>query len=648
MKSRNRLSLAFIVGLALLGVLLTLIMGWRPGLGLDLQGGASVVLRPVGVVKPGALEQARAIIAARVDGLGVGEPDIRTEDNRIVVEVPGVKDPQKIIDIVGQTAELRFRPVLQQFAAQPQSVPSSTVKGGKPATTVKGGKPATTLKGATTVKGATTTAGGPTSKVVTITSPTTNASTSANAPTTAKAPTTDGSPTTIGYDIDGAPGKFGVVAAAATTTPANSATPANSTTPPAGSTAPPTTTGSATTVKGAAATTVKGAPTTAAGKPGSTVPGASIPVPSIPTPSLPTEPAAPAFTPPKTDPLTGLTAREDDKAEATVVLADKDGTSNYLLGATLLDGTIVDTAIAELDPQTGGWQVRLSLTGKGSGLWDGMAAQMYQKQLAIVLDSKVISAPSINAQRFGGSAVISGNFTETEAKDLATVLRYGSLPVKLEQQTVQTVSASLGRDSLHAGLLTGLLGLLLVAIYMLIYYRSLGVVMVLGVGVSASLLWTLLSLLTKSYGLALSLSGVVGVIVSVGVTVDSYVVYFERLRDELRAGRSVQASIDRGFRRAWHTILAADGVSILGALVLYLLTAGSVRGFALLLMMSTALDMFVAWFFTRPMVALLANSPFFTTGRFGLVPGATIAPNVGDSASIIRPGAAGAARGGSK
>ena len=178
---------------------------------------------------------------------------------------------------------------------------------------------------------------------------------------------------------------------------------------------------------------------------------------------------------------------------------------------------------------------------------------------------------------------------------------------------------------------------------MLFYYRSLGLVVVAGLLTSFALLWTLLGVLTQTKGLALSLAGAVGIIVSVGVTVDSYVVYFERLRDELRHGRSMDASIERGFRRAWHTIIAADGVSILGAFVLYVLTVGSVRGFALMLMISTALDMVVAWFFTRPLVAMLAHNKFFTTGRWGVAAGAfsgsaNIAPSAVSADTILRPG----------
>jgi preprotein translocase subunit SecD len=574
MKARNRLSLTLIVALSALGLIATLLAGWKPGLGLDLQGGASVLMKPIGEVRPGALEKARSIIEQRVNGQGIGEADVRVEGSRILIEVPGVKDPQQLLDLVGQTAELRFRPVIQELPAEfdplapaPTSVAPKAVS-----------KTSTSVAGSTKV------------------------APKAASPTTA-------APTTIA-DL-GDPG-FAVVAQSA-----------DSTVKPS-----PTTKLAATTTPGA---------TTKPGKPGSTVVTKPAPAAEDPLKSI--------------DKETGFTSREADLATATVFLGGIDG-KKYLLGPSEGNGEIVKEAIAEINQSRGSWQVRLNMTDKGAGEFDRIAEATVNKQLAIVLDGVVQSAPVIQTTRFNGTAEISGTFTEKEAKDLASVLRYGSLPVQLEQQQVQTVSASLGRDSLRAGLLTGFLGLALVAAYMLFYYRSLGLVVIAGLLTSFGLLWTLLGLLTKTNGLALSLAGAVGIIVSVGVTVDSYVVYFERLRDEIRHGRSVDASIERGFKKAWHTILAADGVSILGAFVLYVLTVGSVRGFALMLMISTALDIVVAWFFTRPLVSLLAHNKFFTTGKWGVTSsgsfggmtgGASAAPataSVGSRDGIIRPGSA--------
>ncbi|MGI8777352.1 MAG: SecD/SecF family protein translocase subunit, partial [Acidimicrobiales bacterium] len=237
-------------------------------------------------------------------------------------------------------------------------------------------------------------------------------------------------------------------------------------------------------------------------------------------------------------------------------------------------------------------------------------------QIAIDLDGVVKSAPALQTTNFQGSGTITGNFTEGEAKDLALVLSYGSLPVQLVPQTVQTVSASLGKDSLHAGLVAGIVGLGLVALYMLLYYRALGLVVWFGLALSGAYMYAIITYLGSHYGLALSLSGAVGIIVSVGVTVDSYVVYFERLKDEIRSGKTVRSSVDRGFARAYRTILAADAASFIGAVVLYLLSVGSVRGFAFFLGLSTLLDVFIAYFYTRPMVVLLGRNRLFTEARW--------------------------------
>jgi len=407
------------------------------------------VLAPVKGAKPSkeTLEQAKAIIRQRVDGVGVAEPDITRQGGNIVIQLPGVKDTDRVLALVGQTAQLRFRPVLNEAAPGPQ--------------------------------------------------------------------------------------------------------------------APPT------------------------------------------------------------------TPREGDTPEATVVLPEKktkgqDGPV-YQLGPALADGTIISTARAAAPQLAGNWQVDFELTGKGSGIFDGIAAKCNPPdpkvcpsgRLAIVLDGVVKSAPNINTNKFNGKGQITGTFSEREAKDLALVLRYGSLPVELVTQQRQTVSPSLGKESLKAGLIAGGIGLALVLLYMILYYRALGIVVLLGLTVSGGLLYSILTYLSKSsFGLALSLAGATGVIVSVGVTVDSYIVYFERLKDDLRSGRSVKASVGRSFNRAWRTILVADGTSFIGAAILFVLTVGPVRGFAFTLALSTALDVVVAWFFTRPMVALLGRSRFFTEARF--------------------------------
>jgi preprotein translocase subunit SecD len=312
------------------------------------------------------------------------------------------------------------------------------------------------------------------------------------------------------------------------------------------------------------------------------------------------------------------TSRAEDVRDACVVLPDKPGGKNatrYLLGKAALTGKgTVDTAKAEFVPNQG-WTVKMDLTDSGSSKWDALAQQQFQKQVAIVLDGLVQSAPTIqpnNAtfESFGGTAVISGNFTQDEADNLAKLIRFGALPVTLKQVNVENVSPTLGNDQLHAGILAGIIGLALVAVYMLVFYRLLGLVVIAGILLSGMALYTLVAWFLPdvlNITIVLSLAGVTGIIVSVGVTVDSYIVYYERMKDEVRAGASVRSCVDRSFTRSFRTIVAADLVSLIGAVVLYVLAIGSVRGFALFLAISTILDLFVAYFFMHPVVSLMAR-----------------------------------------
>jgi preprotein translocase subunit SecD len=279
----------------------------------------------------------------------------------------------------------------------------------------------------------------------------------------------------------------------------------------------------------------------------------------------------------------------------------------------------VASATAVFDTSISAWAVSYVL--KAVTPWDNVAQANFHQYVAIDLDGLVESAPLIQPNNgsfssFGGKGEISGNFTQATAKTLALELNYGSLPTKLSVLTQETVSPTLGKSSLKAGLLAGIGGLILVLIYTILYYRVLGVVVVAGLLLTAALLWTIVSALGhSSLNLTLDLSGVTGVIVSVGITVDSYIVYFERLKDEARSGRSVRTSVDRSFRGAFRTVLAADLVSLAAAVVLYLLAVGTVRGFAFFLGLSTLLDVFTTFFFTRPLVILLGRSTRITEAR---------------------------------
>jgi preprotein translocase subunit SecD len=302
-----------------------------------------------------------------------------------------------------------------------------------------------------------------------------------------------------------------------------------------------------------------------------------------------------------------------------------------------MTGHSIGSAIAQQD-QTGAWVVNYTLTKTGSPLWDSVAEKNFHTYLGIELDGVVQSAPLIQPSQstftsFDGTGEISGgNMTEADAKSLAIAMEFGSLPVRLEEQTFQTVTPTLGHSALEAGLGAGVVGLGLVLLYVLFYYRALGAVVIAGLGLTAAMLWAIISSLGHtSFSPSFDLAGITGLIVSIGITVDSYIVYFERLKDETRAGRSIRTSVDRGFKSAWRTVWAADFVSLLAAIVLYVVAVGDVKGFAFFLGLSTIMDMAVTWFFTRPLVILLGRSDRLTAGRrFGIARGLAMEPTAAE------------------
>lgn len=485
MRRRLLVPLISIVLIAFGGLGANLLAGNSPALGLDLQGGVSVTLQPVGEYEANALDVAVEIIRQRVDSLGVAEPEIIRQGGTVVVNLPGVKDQQSALDLVGRTGELTLRPVLQMGTT---STTTSTVSG---------------------------------------------------APTTSTAEQT----TTTAADVATGPGS----------------------------------------ARRAATTTI--APTTIA----------------------PTDTTAP---------------QQTELPEGQDILTDKDGSFVYLVGPVAATGEVFENdASAEI--QNGSWAVVVTLRSGAAGedQWNAVAAQCFNKaetcpsqQLAIVLDGEVISAPVVQEPTFtGGSVQISGDFTEDEARQLAKILEFGAVPVKFDAPTAQAVSATLGTDSLRAAIVSGAVGVVLVLLYLFLYYRRIAFVVLFGLAVSGSLQWSVISWLSRTNGLALTLAGTAGIILSVGVTVDSYVVFFEKLKDSLRSGRRLKNSAQREFTAAWRTILVADTVSLIGALVLWWLTVGAVRGFAFFLGLSTLIDMVVAYFYTRPMVLLLARTRFLNS-----------------------------------
>ena len=314
-----------------------------------------------------------------------------------------------------------------------------------------------------------------------------------------------------------------------------------------------------------------------------------------------------------------LNGSTDDPAQY-LISCEKDGSVKYALAPADLVGTDIESATAGLPQQgAGGWQVDLQMTTDGAKKFADSTTKLSalespNDQFAIVLDGVVISAPSVNEPILGGSAVISGSFTADEARALAQVLKYGALPVGLEVDEVQQISPTLGNDQLQAGLIAGGFGLLLVVIYLLLYYRALGVIAVVSLVAAAIMTYLAFVILGRGIGFTLTLSGVAGAIVAIGITADSFVIYFERIRDEIREGKRLRVAIDQGWIRARRTILAADFVSLLSAAILYYLSVGSVRGFAFTLGLITFVDIAVAFMFTRSLVTKLGNSKWMNSG----------------------------------
>ena len=310
-----------------------------------------------------------------------------------------------------------------------------------------------------------------------------------------------------------------------------------------------------------------------------------------------------------------------DAPTDVIVACSRTGASKYILAPAEVLGRQVSKASAGIDQQgASAWYVLLTFNGEGTKAFGALTSRVTtlpspQNQVAIVLDGLVVSAPSINEAIPSGNAQITGSFSQVEANDLANVLKYGALPLAFDRGEVQQVSPTLGADQLQAGLLAGALGLLLVFIFSLLYYRALGLVTVGSLAVAGALLYLLFLVLGKTIGFTLTLAGIAGAIVAIGVTADSFIVFFERIRDEAREGRSIRSAVESGWARARHTIIVADMVSILAALLLYFFAVGGVRGFAFTLGLTTLIDLLVVFIFTKPLVTIIAKSNFFASGH---------------------------------
>jgi preprotein translocase subunit SecD len=536
-RRRLWISLIGIVVVAVTLLAVNLVAKNEPVLGLDLQGGISVVLSTEDGATADDLETIRDLIRDELEQRGIAEPDVRIEGENIIVDLPGVRDQRDALDAVDVAGIVQLRPLFSPCTPPVEEAPSSS------------------------------------------------------APESSQAP----APATT----ESSPSGFRRSAASGASTPATSE-PTETAATETASTEPP--------------QTSEPGPTTTTEPP-------LGPLGSNPVTTYPPTPYGPP-PPPTDDTITDLLNTDGWTCTVGPVERTPTGESGGQLFAR-------GSAGAELSP-TQGWVVNVDLTSDGRTTFNQLASACVTQQqncptgaLAIVLDDIVQSAPQVEQPNFPGRITISGQgagaFSESEARSLARVLDRGAFPVQVRTESVQTVSPTLGDDSLRAAIFAGLVGLVLVLLVLMYFYRRLIVVAMAGLAVWALLIYSASAIISQTTNYALSLAGVTGIIVAVGITVDSYVVYFERLKEEVRHGRTVRNSALRSFRATWRTIIAADLVSLLAAAVLFGLSVGSVRGFALYLGVTTIVDLIVCWFFTRPAVVLLADNGWLDEGdTFGL------------------------------
>ncbi len=491
-----------------------------PKLGLDLQGGASVILQPKTTPKASQLQTAVDIINRRVNGAGVAEAEVVTQGSNIVVSVPGGN--RDSVASLATTAQLRFREVIQALPGNPRQTVDTQPTAPSVTTTINPKAPATT------------------------------------------APAPAPSAKALGRAVSSG------LLAAPTPSP-----------------------------------TVKPSPTPSA----SPAPQDSTGVHTGDTYS----PAALAAL--DCSDKANRRGGSDDNPDAQIIACSEDGSEKYQLDVAKVRGNDVKGASAQRDQQLGAWQVIVAFTGKGQNKFTDLTAKTINKRVAIVLDAVVISAPTIQS-RIDGDAQITGSFNQKSSANLANTLKYGALPLSFKPGETQTVSPTLGKDQLHSGLLAGGIGLIAVVIYSLLYYRALGFVTIASLLMSGLLVYASICVLGKQIGFALSLAGIAGFIVAVGITADSFVVFFERLKDEIKEGRTPRSAVDRAWVRARRTILSADTVSFLAAIILYFVSVGGVRGFAFTLGLSTLLDVVVVFLFTRPLISWLSHFSWFSNHRF--------------------------------
>ncbi|MGI8695042.1 MAG: protein translocase subunit SecD [Mycobacteriales bacterium] len=603
-----------------------------PKLGLDLKGGTTVTLQARGgTPNRDDLNTARNIIENRVNGLGVSGSTVVVEgSNRIVISVPGDANSDQVKQL-GTTAKLYFRPLL--LASPLSAAPAPT------ATTPTTAKPTATAKPTPTARPTTKATRKPTAR------PTTKATakpTATSAPTTKRSATSTPTRSTTpsrSTPSRSTPSKSAPSKSAPSKTK-STATSGSVRQSPAASTSAGN--GSVHNFAGPLAAPATAKSTTSTVKPTPAATASVAPVPS-PAPSAPASNALPGV-PQSLQADIGKSCTALLRAAASVppdkplVSCDQAGGGRpqvkYVLAPSILSGTQVSSAAAQYGAGSTAvptWTIQLKLKGKGQTIWSNYTAKNNCNKtggcdsatdpaadfVAFVLDGQVVSAPGITSTIDGPTQITggTGGFTADEAKSLSNQLKFGALPLSFERSTATTISPTLGSAQLKAGLLAGGIGLALVIVYSLIYYRALRLVTIASLLVSAALVYSSVVLLGQRVGFTLSLAGIAGFIVAVGITADSFVVFFERLKEEVHEGRSMRSGVPRAWVRARRTILSADAVSFLAAAILYYLAAGDVRGFAFTLGLSTILDLIVVFLFTHPIILVLSRSKSFALPR---------------------------------
>lgn len=557
----GRTLVAFFVSTAVLFGLVALAGSWTPQLGLDLQGGTSITLRAEGDPSEESLEEARKIIDDRVNGSGVAEAEVTTQGGQdIVVEVPG-ENRRDLLDTVQRTAQLRFRLVAcsqvdgrcQSTTGLPEGViPEAPSTDGPGGST--GGQQQGDQQGDQQLE-------------------------------QSEQPQGNNRPT-VGFGV-----KTGGESEQPTEQPSQQEG------------------GNGNDKQGNKQGDVYEQCVTAAADD----PLTDDPLQWIDQPTSECVAAFSQYQCPADGPASPMT----DDPDAPLVTCDEDGVA-YLLSPAMIEGTELADASAAIPQGEIAYVVQLSFDGGGTNTFAEISRSLFgtEKQFAIVLDGEVLSAPTMNGVIVDGNAQISGDFNEEGASSLATSLKFGALPIAFEDDPLtQVVGPTLAGDQLSAGLLAGGIGLGVVMLYCLLYYRGLGTVVIASLVVAGAITYGMVLLLSETAGFTLTLPGIAGLIVAVGITADSFIVLFERIRDEMRDGKSMRVAVESGWKRARNTAVAADAVSILAAVILYIFAAGVVKGFAFALGLTTIIDLVVFFFFTKPAVSWLARFPFFHSGH---------------------------------